>query len=137
MAYTLEYNRTLNIVELVYTGRFTAEESRESTSKAIALGKEHGDADALVDATEVELGVSIFDLFDLPSRQYVAENMNHRIRVAVVSPRLPKDKEAVEFYETACFNRGWRVRLFPSRVDAIGWLTGTDSSNKPDAGDGE
>ena len=135
MAYTLEYNRTLRIVELVYTGRYTAQESRESTSKAIALGKEHGDADALVDASEVELAVSIFDLLDSPDRQYVVEDMNRRIRVAVVPPSLPKDKKDAQFYETACLNRGWQVRLFPSRDDALEWLKGANSSNKPDAGD--
>jgi len=135
MAYTLEYNHTLRIVELVYTGRYTAQESQESTSKAIAIGKEHGDADALVDAAEVELAVSLFDLLDLPDRQYVEEGMNRRIRVAVVPPRLLKDKKDAQFYETACLNRGWQVRLFPNRDDAIEWLTGTDSSNKPDAGD--
>lgn len=123
MAYTLEYNHELRIVELVYTGRFTAQESKESTSKAIALGKVHDDADALVDATEVELAVSIVDLLDLPARQYVAEDMNRRIRVAVVSPRLPKDIRDAKFYETACLNRGWNVRLFPDRDDAIEWLT--------------
>ena len=137
MAYTLKYNRTLGIVELAYTGRYTAQESRESTAKAIALGKEHGDADALVDATEAEVAVSIIDLLDLPDRQYVAQGMNRRIRLAVVSPRLPKDHKDAKFYETACLNRGWNVRLFTSRDDAIEWLTRTDSSNKPDAGDGK
>jgi hypothetical protein len=135
MAYTLEYNSTLRIVELVYTGLYTSQESRESASKAIALGKEHGDADALVDATQAKLAVSIFDLFDLPNRQYVEEDMKHKIRVAVVPPRQPEDQEAARFYETACYNRGWQVRLFPNRDDAIEWLKGTESSNKPDAGD--
>jgi hypothetical protein len=135
MPYTLEYNRALNIIELVYTGRYTPQESRESTSKAIALGKEHGDADALVDATEAKLEVSIFDLFDLPDRQYVAQDMKRKIRIAVIPPRRPEDQEAARFYETACFNRGWQVRLFPDRDDAIEWLKGTDSPNRPDADD--
>jgi hypothetical protein len=135
MAYTLEYNHALRIVELVYTGLHTSQESRESTSKAIALGKEHGDADALVDATEAKLAVSIFDLFDLPDRQYVAENMKREIRVAVVPPSRPEDQEAARFYETACFNRGWQVRLFPDRDHAIAWLKGTDTSKKPNTGD--
>ena len=114
MAYTLEYNRNLAIVELTYTGQFTAQEARESTAKAIALGKVHGDADAYVDASEVELAISICDLLDLPNRQYVEEGMNRNIRVAVVPPKLPKDREAAQFYETAYLNRGWHVRLFPS-----------------------
>jgi hypothetical protein len=137
MAYTLDYNRTLKIVELVYTGPYTAAESRESTSRAIALGKEHGDANALVDATEAELAISIVDLLDLPDTQYNAQDMSRKIRVAVLPPRKPESEEDARFYETACLNRGWQVRLFTSRDDAIEWLTETDSSNKPDAGDGK
>ncbi|BBO78766.1 hypothetical protein DSCW_61830 [Desulfosarcina widdelii] len=105
MAYTLKFNRTLKIVELVFSGRLTAQESREATSKAIALGKEYGDADALVDAMEVELDVSIIDLLDLPERLYVEEEMNRRIRVAVVSPRLPKKQGDVRFYETSLLSK--------------------------------
>jgi hypothetical protein len=135
MAYTLRFNPTLRIVELVFTGRYTAQVSRESTSKAIALGKEHGDVDALVDASKAELAVSLFDLLDLPARQYDRESMNRRIRVAVVPPSLPNDLELAQFYETACLNRGWQVQLFPNRKDAIEWLTGTDSSKKQDGGD--
>lgn len=78
--------------------------------------------------------VSILDLLNLPARQYVEESMSRRIRVAVVSPRMPEAQEKVRFYETVCLNRGWKVRLFKSRDDAIEWLTGTDSSDKEDAG---
>lgn len=137
MAYTLEFNRSLGIVELSYTGLFTAQESEESTARAIALGKDHGDADALVDATEVEIDVSIADLLDLPNRQYAAQGMNRRVRVAVVSPKRRQDQEAVKFYETACFNRGWNVRLFTSRDDGIEWLMRTDSPDKLHPGDGK
>lgn len=134
MSYTIEYNRMLQIVEFVCAGRYTAQELRESTSKAIALGKEHGDADALVDASKAELAVSIVELFNLPAHQYVDEDMNRKIRVAVVPPASPKDQEDVRFYETACVNRGWRVRLFPNRDGAIQWLKGTEFPNKPDTG---
>jgi hypothetical protein len=126
MAYTVQYNPALQIVELRYTGRLTAQEARESTSEAIALGKENGDADALVDATKAEVATSVFDLYDLPNRQYAAQGMNRRVRVAVIPPRIPKDEEAVRFYETACLNRGWQVRLFPSRDAAVEWLTGRE-----------
>ena len=135
MNWTLDYNNMLRAIELVYTGRITGPDLRETTSKAIVLIKEHGNADALVDATEIELTASLFDLYDLPAHQYVVEGLNYRTRVAVVLPTLPKERKDVLFYETACVNRGWLVRSFPNRSDAIEWLTGTDSSNKPDAGD--
>ncbi|MBN1378896.1 MAG: STAS/SEC14 domain-containing protein [Gammaproteobacteria bacterium] len=123
MPYTLNYNHSLQLVEVVYTGKVTADELRESTSKAIALGKKHGDADALVDGTEMELVASSVDLLDLPAHQYEAEKMSRRVRVAFVLPKLSKELENSKFYETASVNRGWQVRLFPNRNEAIEWLT--------------
>jgi hypothetical protein len=100
------------------------------------LSKDHDNAGVLVDATEIELTASTFDLYDLPAHQYVVDGIDHRTGVAVVQPKSRKEQEAAQFYETACVNRGWRVRLFPNRDEAIKWLMGADSSNKPDAGDG-
>jgi hypothetical protein len=130
MAYTLEYNRKLQIVELVCTGRYTSQESLESTTKAIALGKENGDANALVDASEAEFNMSVVDFLILPEREYVEQDMNRRIRVALVPPTGTKDKEDARFYETVCVNRGWKVRIFSSRDAAIEWLTEKDSPIK-------
>lgn len=75
MTWTLEYSSKLQVIELVYTGRTTGLDLRESTSKAIALGKEQSSSMFLVDATEIELTVSTFDLYDLPTHQYPAMNL--------------------------------------------------------------
>jgi hypothetical protein len=136
MTWTLEYSNKLRVIKLVYTGRTTGLDLQESTFKAIALSKEQGSLMFLVDSTEIELTASTFNLYDLPDRQYLAENLDRKSHVAVVLPRRPKEQEDARFYETACVNRGWFVMLFPNCDEGIEWLTGTDSSNKPDAGDG-
>ena len=130
MAYTLEYNHTLKIIELIYTGQYTSQESRESTSKTIALGKEHSYPNTLVDAKEMEFVASLSDLLRLPDYQYPKEGASRKSRVAVLPPSNPKYDEAAHFYENACLNRGWQVRLFQNRDDAIQWLTRTDLDNK-------
>jgi len=117
------------------TSRITGADLRESTSAGIVLSREKGNADALVDSTELELVASLFYLFDLPARQYYEDGLNRRVRVAVVLPSLPKEREDVLFYETACVNRGWRVRSFPTRDDAIEWLKVPKSSSNSVAGD--
>lgn len=135
MTWTVDYNSTLHIIEGVFTGRTTESDLKESTTKAIALSKEQGKVNFLIDATELELTTSIFDLYDLPATQYGAENLNHQSRLALVLPKLLEEKVNVQFYKTTCVNRGWFVQLFPNRDKAIKWLKGTDPSNKPDAGD--
>ena len=40
---------------------------------------------------------------------------------------LPLDDTAadrIQFFETACRNRGMNVRVFPDRAAALAWLTG-------------
>ncbi len=136
MTWTLEYVSTLRIIELVFAGRTTGPDIKEATTKGIALTKEHGILEILIDITEMEWAASTTDVYDLPVNQYIAENFDRRSRLALVLSKLTKEKEVGLFYETVCTNYGWHVQSFPNRDEAIEWLTGTDSSNKPDAGDG-
>lgn len=131
MKWTLNYNGALSIVEVVYTGRNTGQDLRESTSEAIALSKTQGCLKFFVDATDIELGATLFDLYDLPATQYKSENLDRRSRAALVLPKLPKEQEDAKFYEIACSNQGWKVKSFLTRDEAIDWLKGIDSADKP------
>ena len=135
MTSTVQYNSKLNIIEIVYTGRTTAADLTAITTKGIALTKEKDVFDVLIDVAEIELATSLIDIYNLPAKQYQAETLDHRIRISLIQPKSSKEKEAARFYETACVNRGWLVKTFPNRNDAIEWLRDGDSSNKPDAGD--
>ena len=130
MTWMLEYNNTLRIVDVVFTGVTSGRDLQEATTKCVMLGKEQGTVKFLVDAVGLELFAPLVDIIDLPDKQYVAEGLDRLSRVALVYPRSPKAKQAAHFYETVCINRGWSVKLFPKRDDAIEWLTATDSLNK-------
>ena len=134
MTWTVEYNSTLRIVDIVFTGITSGRDLQEATTKCILLGKERGTVQFLVDAAELELFAPLVDILDLPEKQYVEEGLDRLSRVALVNPRSAKAKEAAEFYKTVCINRGWSVRLFPERAEAIEWLMATDSSKMQDTG---
>ena len=136
MPWTYKHNQTLQIVEVVYEGCITASDVREITSEFIALEKEKGLNRFFIDTTEMKLEASLLDAYRLPTEQYIEEKADRLGRVAIIPPTCPKSKEVVRFYETVCINRGWMVRIFSERQEAIDWLTGSDSSNKTDAGDG-
>jgi hypothetical protein len=72
------------------------------------------------------LNASIFDLYELPARQYLEEGADRRSRVAVVAPAQPTEREPVQFYQLASENRGWLVELFDDRDDAVRWLLTRD-----------
>ncbi len=46
----------------------------------------------------------------------------------VLTPGLPDPGDA-RFYEDACRNRGWDIRIFPDRESALAWLV-----SDPDSG---
>jgi len=122
MAWTLDYVISQRMIEIVLTGKTSGEDLREITSKAIALSKKHDVTCFLIDATELELTASILDLVELPSGQFITEGLRPGSRQALVLPKREKEKRDARFYETACLNRGWRVKSFPGRQEATEWL---------------
>ena len=123
MSWTIDYNHTLGIIEIVYVGFTSRLDIQEVTSKAIAMTEKEETLDVLIDAVEMDPAPSVIDIYKLPAEQYVSEGLSHQIRIALVEPNLPQAKEAARFYETVCVNRGWSVQLFSHRDEAIIWLT--------------
>ncbi len=65
---------------------------------------------------------SVFDLYYLVD-VLIAKNIGHRIKEAFVLPIMQPDLIAdIKFWETTCFNRGIKVRVFNSREQALQWL---------------
>jgi hypothetical protein len=60
----------------------------------------------------------------------VEEAASRQAKVAVMLPASKEAREAVQFYELACKNNGWRVQVFSERQSALDWLAG----NKSDSG---
>jgi len=125
MPWAYEENPTLGIVEVAYTGPITQPELTESVSKLIALETERSMNRFLVDATAMELdpSLSLGDFFGIPTEQYVDEKADRQGRVALLLPTCPIARQAVQFYETVCQNRGWLVKAVSSREEAIAYLT--------------
>ena len=136
MPWTYKQDPTLQIVEVAYLGSTTARDLKESASELIALEKEKGINRFLIYTSAMEFAASLADVYNLPSKQYLEEGADRSGCVALILPTSPKEKEAVQFYETVCQNRGWNVQAFSERQEAIDWLTGGTSSGKPDANNG-
>ena len=48
--------------------------------------------------------------------------------MAVLLAADPEAQEAAQFYQLACTNRGWPVKLFTDRQNAVDWLLGKNGS---------
>jgi hypothetical protein len=127
------------LIELVFHGPVSGKDLRKAASECIALGEQVGAKKFLMvlsDLVEIELNASLFDLLDLPNRQFEQEGVERHSRNAVVIPATHKARESMRFYETASRNRGWQVRMFSERQEAVGWLMG-NTFRKRDSGTGE
>ena len=136
MPYTINHNTSLGVIELTYSGRITGADLKEATSKCISLGKQTGTTKFLVDEVGMDLAASTVDLYDLPNKQYADEEANRQAQVAIILPASKEARKAVQFYEIACQNCGWFVRVFSERQTAINWLTGNITPDKTDLGNG-
>ena len=129
MTWSYKQNITLQIIEVTFSGSTSSLDLQDSTSKLIALEKEIDLNKFLIDTREMKFNGSLVDIFNLPAEQYEKEGADRNGRIAVIQPDEPKEREVVRFYETACVNRGWNVRIFSDRQPAINWLTLSNDSH--------
>lgn len=124
MAWSSKFKSELGIVETVYRGPTTRTDIRKGTTAAISAAKQAGTTRYLVDVADMDLAATMMDLYDLPASQYESDQLDRRSRIAILSPKDERAREATRFYEVACVNRGWSVKVFADREEAMGWLRG-------------
>ena len=121
MPWRVEYHRDQEIVEAAYWGDTDAAAIRDATREAIKLVKQHEATLGLVDCLEQTSTGSILELYELP-QLYDDEGLTRSIRIALVEPAKRELKDLAMFYENVCVNRGWQLRRFATRDDAVAWL---------------
>lgn len=109
------------IVETRYSGELSATELGAAAGATLELAKTHGTNLFLADCTALVGGHSVFDLYFLADT-IRANGFTKMLREAVLLPTLPAPTHNVEFWKTTAINRGFDVRLFSDRADALGWL---------------
>ncbi|HNF96198.1 MAG TPA: hypothetical protein PK493_02835, partial [Pseudomonadota bacterium] len=75
----------------------------------------------LGDCSRLEGGHDIFTLYGFV-RLLESLGLVGRLKEALIMPTLAAPARDVEFWETACLNRGLLVRVFPDRESACDWL---------------
>ncbi len=130
MAWSVDYNSDLGFIQVVYTGRVTFNEFKEATNKVISMSRSHKENRILIDDANLEIGVSTTEIYKLPLF-YDDVKANRRSRLALILPTAPQALEDVQFFVTVCRNRGWNIKGFSKRQEAIDWLV----PNQPNTSD--
>ncbi len=121
MAWAASYNNDHNLVELIYKGKVTPADLHEALQAAVKLARENNSILFLADCSEMEGGHSVIDLYGLIAL-YESVGLQLKMKEALLLPLLKSSKEDVKFYETACLNKGFNVKVFSSKDKALAWL---------------
>ncbi len=122
MSWEVKFDAEQKIVEAICRGATSGQDMREMTSKCISLADKKGTLGFLIDARDVEFLASLTEIYNIPAKQFLNEGLCRSSRIALIQPGSEKSRFAARFFENACRNRNWNVRLFPCREDAIEWL---------------
>ena len=123
MAWQVDFDADLKIVELSFAGNVTGPELVEAAAARIEFGGDNGTEKYLIDAEKMLAPKStIMDVLEIPEKLYFDKGMKRTSCIAVVAPSDPNSHWISEFYENASVLRGWRVRTFDNREAAKLWL---------------
>ena len=121
MGWNVKYLPDKKIISIVSKGSLIYQDYIEQTIKALELDEKHNTHLFLSDHSEAINEALICEIFFLPDLydQLGASRINKH---AVILPKSPCNNEFYKFFETICFNRGWKVMLFCDEQNAIKWL---------------
>lgn len=123
MPYRATIDAQKAIIEVVYSGVVSGQELTEASRVGVRMQKAAGVFRALADFSAVQrVDFSLVPVFDLPHAVYEQEGASRQLQITVLIPPIDELIELAGFYETACLNRGWRVRVFRARDEAMRWL---------------
>jgi hypothetical protein len=109
-------------VESVYAGVVRPDELEQAVLRAVDLARKSGIFRFYTDLTGLAGGHSVGDLFALIAG-LEQQGLPRTLREAIVLSGTSLAAKEVQFYEDACRNRGWNIRIFPDRESALTWLT--------------
>ena len=128
MPWRLEADEEPGLIRVVYSGGVTKADIEAATAKALTMVREAGPARFLTEFENAEVRLTTLEIWSI-FEQWQELGANRRNKLAVVVPVSSPLRDDAKFHETVCLNRGWQVRTFPERQDAIDWLTGKASAN--------
>ncbi|MBE2218612.1 MAG: hypothetical protein IAE90_10430 [Ignavibacteria bacterium] len=124
MPYKIAVSENRDYVLLDYFGNVSRDDLAGSISGCKKLYVETGISLFLADCTQMIAEHSILDIFSKVD-SFQSLEMKKDFREAIIISKDSESKDKVNFYETACLNRGYNVRIFENKEEAVAWLLGS------------
>lgn len=121
MTWKIELDFESSVINLCYADMVNAIDLADSAYSTLELAKTHEIYRILCDCTQLKGGHSVTDLYFLADA-IMSSGIVHKLKEAVLLPKLLAPIENVRFWENTCFNRFIVVRIFDDKDSAIQWL---------------
>ena len=121
MPWEVKYKPEKEMVVVTATGQVSDQDGKDQAEKAIRLLQEHQATLVLVDYSEAMSEVPLPNLYWLPDH-FSALGAPGHARIAVLLPRTGYRLESYQFFELACKQAGYSVKLFAETGPAEDWL---------------
>ncbi|MBK6345020.1 MAG: hypothetical protein IPN08_11175 [Bacteroidales bacterium] len=123
MGWKAGHNKNLGILEVTFTGSPEIEELKAAVMSSLKLCYEKQVTRVLADCSKMVSSVndSIMSTYELGSF-YESLKIEILMKEAIILPENEKAAAMMYFFETTARNRGFNVRVFAERDDALSWL---------------
>jgi hypothetical protein len=122
MGIQVRFIKELRVVESLFDETYEREDIKASTLEAIKIAAENGVNRYLVDCTHLAQSRSVLDIYSIGGL-YVDLDIPRGSKQAVILSTNKENQKNTRFYETVARNRGYDVRVFQDRYEALAWLT--------------
>ncbi len=121
MPWKINYLETEQIVETFYEGNLSGAEVRKAAKASLTMGLEKNTHLFLGNCTTLQPSRSLFDIYEIA--KFLLELKPSRLsKEAILLPDMELSANQMRFYETLGRNRGFEIRVFNDREQAIQWL---------------
>jgi hypothetical protein len=121
MAYTVEFNESTPMCKVSVTGKMVSpQDPRSLRQAAINLNKQYDCDRFLFDMTQVEIVSSTLDAYTMATPQGEEAERLRKLKAAILYRRITQHEH---FFETVAINRGFRIKVFDKRAEALVWLS--------------
>ena len=121
MPYKVETGSEPERIEIKYSGTVSDSEYKSDIAEFIKFNSEKRCLLVLTDLREMKVTPSFLNVY-ASINMFEKMGIDTRTSEALIIPRNKFVEDNVKFYENACQNRGYNVRIFYNREDAITWL---------------
>ena len=121
MSILVKYIEEFRVVESLFDVTYTKQDIIDSTKQAVSLANEKGTNLYLADCTSLTRGRSVVEIYSFGDI-YTELHIPRGSRQAVILSTNKQIESNSRFYETATRNKGYDVKVFNDRIEAIAWL---------------